>query len=315
MKDAFSMLSHEMRADRALVYSVSRYNVFREANFVGGLADRLKGAICGFYLALASQRTFFIHWTDPLPLERNLDPLNYDWRHHIGRGRFRQAQYARILDFIDYGEEFDETYYADIEKKFFQDDQIIYLNTNMLRTKFFQKLLIEQFNCHTGREELIREGFRYLFQFKHMPAFAASRKKINALKHQSDKVFGVHLRTGSGNGWHDGELDTWKSYEDVMDRAFLEANKMGCEKPGFYFVSDSIRARKAVAETKWPHSILVELEEASHIDRSQSDEHKHDLAFHEFESLSNTDSIICGKGGFAYIAGVIGNRPVIRYFR
>ena len=80
------------------------------------------------------------------------------------------------------------------------------------------------------------------------------------------------------------------------------------------FFSDSYEARTAVSEASWPHSVVVDLEKSSHMDRSSGvDIYSHNLTFHEFQVLSETDLIICGKGGVAALAALSGGKKLLRY--
>ena len=62
------------RPFRALLYTCAR------RMFCGGFTDRLEGMIVAYYLALASNRAFFIEYDKPGPLEKYYTSAMVDWR-------------------------------------------------------------------------------------------------------------------------------------------------------------------------------------------------------------------------------------------
>ena len=161
---------------------------------------------------------------------------------------------------------------------------------------------------------LFTTAFKFMFSFAEKPRFETSRQAIDTLRQSTDMLVGVHLRTGAGNGWKDPGLDDWTNYSKVMEAAFEHAKNEGAQKPGFYFISDSVEARNGVLGQSWPHPVHCDLVTPTHMDRSgDADSDGNDLTYHEFQMLSSTDRIVSGKGGFAYLAAQMGGKPFMRY--
>ena len=316
LRDYNSKIVSEKTSDnqKFLIYTIQRHPMYAGSKLVGGLADRLKGLISTFYIAVITGRRFVVHWPNPVGLQENLLPSKYDWRYENARKFLTEINSLHHIDLIDRSDILDETNAHDIESELFGNARIVLVNNNSYRIKALRRMMEQQYSEEPSYGMLFSKGFRFLFQFVQKDDFEDSRERCRAARAEADKMAGVHLRTGSGNGWRDPVLDDWKNYSLVMERAFKEAKAAGAEAPVFYFFSDSVEAREAVAETTWPHKVIVDLEQPSHMDRStEFDAYSYNLTFHEFQMLSEMDMIVCGKGGFASLAALAGGKPLIRY--
>jgi hypothetical protein len=298
---------------RCLVFSTTRSPIY-DNNRVGGLADRLKGLICVFYLAVVTERRFFIRWEQPFPLRQNLAPNLYDWTTpKPAQELLNRAAFARHIDLIDKGEVLGNLTPEQIETLLFSGDQFCVVNANNLRLEPIAKRL-EAPLTEPLRDRLTTRAFETLFKFVDISEFAKQRSRFADLQKQSDLMVGIHLRTGGGNGWRDPPMDNWENYELVIDRALAVAKDRGARNPGFYFVSDSTPAREEARKRYHELQLLVELEQVAHMDRSTGhDQRANNLAFHEFQMLRSCDILVCGKGGFAHTVAMTAGIPMIRY--
>lgn len=301
--------------ERLLIFSADRSQIFLHSH-AGGLADRLKGAICCFYLAVATGRRFLISWQQPFPLEHNLLPSSYDWRirKSLDPDLRRTAYWSHMhIDAVDQFARLDCASVEDFENRVLGGAQVAVINAN---APYFDPALT-MLESHTRGEdlenELFRVAFQTLFKFKLNGDFAQRyRDQQTALGAHS--LVGVHLRTGGGNGWTDPVLDDWRNYHTVMERAIAEAEARGLQNPYFQFFSDSLDARRAVSQDHWPHPVQTHVEEVAHVDRSKDmDTYGNDMAFCEFALLTNANLVVGGAGDFAASAAKASGIPFVRY--
>ena len=302
-------------AQKILIFSVERHLVQKRSRSVGGLADRLKGAVAAFYLAVVTGRRFAIHWESPFPVDHNFYSPNIDWSLGSVMSHLQSGVPILHLDMLNQTSTvFDQLSPDRVEDEIFLGHRIVVLNINSYREKallpYFRDLVEEPLNYAT----FFARAFQFLFRFVEHSEFEESRLSLRNCCQQSDGLFGVHLRTGSGNGWHDPVMDDWQNYDKLLRYAFQVAEDQGSRSPTFYFLSDSADARAAVAAADWPHPVLVDLHKPVHIDRGENvSQFENDLTFHEFQMLSETQSVICGKGGFALMATLLGGKTLHRY--
>ena len=185
---------------KLLVFSVGRHNIFAESQFVGGLADRLKGLVTAFYLAVMTSRRFVIYWKSPVALENNLAPHKYDWSFENARKFIYGHHDLKHFDMIDRSEVIDKTNARDLEADLFHDDPVIIMNMNSYRIKFVQRWFEENHAMQASYNQLFTKAFQFLFNFIPKAEFQERKERFETAKAGADKMVGVHLRTGSGNG-------------------------------------------------------------------------------------------------------------------
>lgn len=297
-----------------LIYSTRRHQIMPDPKYVGGLADRLKGLMTVFYLAVLSNRRFVVHWDSPLNLEENLLPSRYDWRLRFAQRLVNASDELSHVDLVDRSEILDELDVDQQINKFFGNQIPVIININSFRITKYLPVLSEMAGAEISYGEAFREAFQFLFNFVERPETESSRTKLNQFRADADLMVGVHLRTGAGNNWNDPVLDDWLNYRLVLESAFKQATERGAVNPVFWFLSDSRRAREAVLSEEWPYRVYTEAVDASHMDRSQNvDVLSHHQTFFDFELLAKSDFVVCGEGGFAPIAALAGGTPMVRY--
>ena len=300
---------------RVLIYSINRHSILPGHSVVGGLADRLKGITTAFSLAFLTGRRFLIDWEEPFPLTGHLSPAHYDWRTIRFRRFIVSSHCFRHLDFIDRSEILESLSIDELDEKLFGREKLVIMNINSSRLKLIRMNMKEKYKLNVGDGHLFRGVFSFLFSYEIPAAFRQADDRMKKMRSEADLVLGVHLRTGDGNGWRDPALDDWRNFELIMQHAIDEAKRQGARAPAFYFVSDSSQAREAVRAANWPYPVHVDIEEISHIDRSvDANERSNHLTFFEFLNLAKCDRLICGYGGFAPVAAMVGARPYSRYY-
>lgn len=298
-----------------LVFSIERHNpFFKQSRLVGGLADRLKGIISAFCLAVMTGRRFVIHWEEPVQIVRNLLPSKYDWRYLSSRKFINQNHSILHLELIDKSDELSRIDPDEIEATLFHDCPTVIININHFRPEPMIAFIQRRTGNVVSANALFGAVFQFLFRFNPSPLLDVERLHMDGLRQTLGGTVGVHLRTGAGNGWADPQMDDWRNYEKIMERAFSEAAARKLEDPVFLFFSDSPDARKAVAGRQWPHRVEATEEAISHLDRSDGiDERSNDITYFEFEALASSRLVVGGKGGFSQTAALSGGTPFIRY--
>lgn len=299
--------------DRVLMFTIARSPMYGNPR-IGGLADRMKGLMTAYALAVVTNRRFYIRWMDPFPLRRNLEPSAYDWDPaRPAQGYLNGAVATRHIDIIDNGAILADMTPRMIEQTLFSDARYVAINANHLRFEPLFKFADLPAPVTAGTAATAELIYSMLFMESANDAFSEQGARFKEFRSRHDTLIGVHLRTGGGNGWNDPVMDDWENYTHLLEQAQALASKNEAQNPGFYFVSDSTKARQAVHALGKPEW-LVELEEVSHIDRSSGQQTRdNDLAFYEFQTLRTCDSLISGKGGFAQTAAMTGGKPFVRY--
>jgi len=296
---------------RYLIFSANRHPILKSHDYVGGLADRLKGVYSAFLMAVAAERIFLIDWDTPFALTDNLKPRDYDWRLEPHLNLLGKRSRTTHLDMIDKrGNVLKETPPGRLEQDIFGDCNICVLNVNWL----YDDRYLSYFDLPPSHDQAFQVVFDFLFEPVLSKSLGNEIKKIDDLRRSHDGLFGVHLRTGGDKAWWDKKLDTRRSYRPLMKAAFDFAAGRGSVNPLFYFASDSEKAKRSVAKRTWPHNVVTVAGPIQHLDRSTDMTRQgNDFTFFEFDLLRRCDGIIGGAGAFYRTAAMAGGKPYVTY--
>jgi hypothetical protein len=274
------------------------------AGYIGGLADRIKGLITSFLIAVATDRIFIVDWKRPFALEPVLQPNRWDWRPTTWLDRMGVPDAILLLHMIGRSVELEAHAAAGIEEHLLRRVRVVYLNLNG-----FSGELVSRLFPGSSASAVFKHAFETLFAFHSPPQFARLWAVLDKIKQAREPLVGVHLRTGQGNGWEDPRFADWRQYEHTLRVAFAQAAKLGHVKPAYYFASDSARAKEAVRTTDWGRTVLCSDFPVAHMDRSFGmDREPFDHAIVEFMILRSCDLVIGGAGGFWSTAAMAGGR-------
>lgn len=299
--------------DRAkyLIFSANRHAILKSHDYVGGLADRLKGVYSAFLMAVATGRIFLIDWDTPFALSDNFSPNGYDWRLEPHLKNLGKRSETIHLDMIDKrGIALKETPPDRLEQEIFGNRDSCVLNINWL----YDEAYLDFFDLPPSDDEAFRQVFDFLFKPLVPKGLSAEINKLDKMRRSHDALFGVHLRTGGDKDWWDSKLDKRRSYRKLMIAAFDFAAERGSRNPLFYFASDSESAKRSVEKKNWPHDVATIPGPIQHLDRSlDMTRQGSDFTFFEFDLLRRCDGIIGGAGAFYRIAAMAGGKPYITY--
>lgn len=276
--------------------------------YIGGFADRIKGLITTFLIAVATDRIFTVDWNRPFHLDPVLQPNRWDWRPITWIPSMGVPDATLLLYMIGRCGQLEEYDATGLEERLLRRVKLVHFNLNGFPWRFASRLFPE-----SGVPALFKSAFDTLFQFHSPPQFASLWAELARIRQTHEKLIGVHLRTGDGNGWDDPSLTDWRRYEDVMQMTFALAEKRGYVSPAYYFASDSLRAKEAVRNTKWGRPVLCSDFPIAHTDRSfgkSRDSFDHTIV--EFMILRSCDLVIGGAGGFWSAAALAGGREALR---
>jgi hypothetical protein len=279
------------------------------AGYIGGLADRIRGVITTFLLAVVTNRIFIVDWRRPCTLEPALRPARWDWRPGTWRDPSERPDAILLLPMIGRCSELEGWDAAAIEERLLRGVKLVEVNMNGFSWDLAAQLFPE-----ASAPETFKRAFETLFDF-HVPRpFEPLWTQIDGHKRAGGTLIGVHLRTGAGNGWEDPVLADWRRHRDILHFAFAEAAKRGHENPVFYFASDSAQAKDAVRNTDWGRRVLSSDFPVAHVDRSLGmGREPFDHAIVEFMILRSCDLVIGAQGGFWSGAALAGGREALAY--
>ena len=294
-----------------LIFSANRHAIHKRHDYVGGLADRLKGIYSAFLMAVATERIFLIDWEIPFVLSDNFSPNGYDWRLEPHSKKLGKRSETIHLDMIDKrGNVLKETPPDRLEQDIFGNRDSCVLNINWL----YDETYLDHFQLPRFEDQAFQQIFNLLFKPLVSRDLSAEIKNLDRMKQSHDGLFGVHLRTGGDKAWWDSKLDKRRSYRPLMKAAFAFAADRGSLNPLFYFASDSESAKQAVEKRDWPHDVVTIAGPIQHLDRSlDMTRQGNDFTFFEFDLLRRCDGIVGGAGAFYRIAAMAGGIPYITY--
>jgi hypothetical protein len=294
-----------------LVYSTDRHGRFApDFMQVGGLADRFKGIVMAYLIAVYFGRAFAIDWNKPAALAPTLEHAGFDWRPSTWRNAMLGARAARHVDLIDGIGLLETLAPEDVAPLLFGRDALTYVNVNV-----FSHTLIKRMYPDVEPNDAFQAAFENLFRFTVPPAFASVWSEIETMRASHDGIVGVHLRTGDGNGWNDPAMGSWEKAPDALAQAANFATEIGLNKPAFYFASDSARAKAAVRAMPFLAGPVMTVDrDIQHIDRSDIEgRDSFDFAVVEFMALARADAIIGGAGQYWFAAAMAGGKPHRRF--
>lgn len=186
----------------------------------GGLADRLKGIVTAFSLALATGRIFVIDWRTPHPLRRNLQPNEYNWMFEFHEKRLQPSAEPVLIDArhdTAPAAKIHSTPIDRIEYELFGAHRVCYFNANWVLSADWLKDVGLSSEGHAQLDVV----FRYLFKPLESPPLHAQLEKWKSYRNRYKVIVGVQLRSGGQQpSWVDPELVHWPSYAKLLKFAF-----------------------------------------------------------------------------------------------
>jgi len=300
--------------DRYLVYLADRSRQNNERK-TGGLADKMKGIVSCLALAVATGRIFAIQWDKPFPITDFLDCSGYNWRETRFRRSISQIPYMLTIDAISgpdrrFHDEFAQCPIEQVEARILRNERVVSVHANWLGSpSWFVACGLSQ-----NRIEAFTSIYRYLFRPKAKPLFTDAVNSFERAASRHDAVIGVHLRTGSGNGWTDPAFHDDHDCIPLMEFALHAAEEGGRTNPLIYFTSDSMEAKNLVRNKTWPVATHIFDESVAHLARSQViNRRETEFAFLEFELLGGCDLVVGSSGGFARFASAATGADFVRW--
>jgi hypothetical protein len=279
------------------------------AGYIGGLADRIRGLVTAFLIAVATERIFLVDWKRPFPLEPTFRPARWDWRTTTWFRHMGVPDAILLLHMIGRSAELEGRDAGEIEEHLLRRVRVVQFNLNGFPWGLVPRLFPE-----AGGPAIFKQAFETLFQFTSPPQFANLWAELARIRQTRQSLVGVHFRTGGGNGWEDPNLADWRRYEEILHTAFTLAAQHGHTDPVFYFASDSLRAKEAVRATNWGRTVLCSDFSIGHTDRSfGAGREPFDHAIVEFMVLGSCDLVLGGAGGFWSAAALAGGREALSY--
>eukprot|EP01100_Stratorugosa_tubuloviscum_P011563 TRINITY_DN517_c0_g1_i1.p1 TRINITY_DN517_c0_g1~~TRINITY_DN517_c0_g1_i1.p1 ORF type:complete len:391 (+),score=99.57 TRINITY_DN517_c0_g1_i1:76-1248(+) len=178
--------------------------------YCGGLGDRFNGIVSAFYLALMTNRAFFIYWMRPVNWEYFMQPKQIDWSWktewmvHFGETNISR----RIFCINGCKDQLSAWQTQDLNSVWPED--IWWISINLMHADaFIYNPFFESQALHYNLFELdqlhILKHVALHSLFKPTPLVISQLSKISSHFDQLNISFslGVHIRTGGDNGWND----------------------------------------------------------------------------------------------------------------
>lgn len=298
--------------------------------WVGGFADRLKGMLSAFLLAIVTNRKFFADWKTPTVLSEHLAPSAFDWRlveninnndkpliidaidsknyHTFVLEYLKGAHNAEILDGYT-----DVVVHSNMIN--FYD---VLANRDLLSQSLFGRALMLR-ESNIGMERTVAELtvllFGSLFRYMPLPEFERRWADFEVKRRLGPPVIGVHFRTGGDNRWWDPQMDKLENIPLVSAAVRRTSEDCFGGKAQVLITSDSENARKLLLETISKTSPCYSYDgNIAHYERSSSiAQDEFQFLLFEFLCLSRCDFVIHGAGEYALTAAKVGGKPYSSY--
>lgn len=296
---------------------VIRYSTERisdgERKFVGGLADRLKGAATAFMIALGTQRRFEIEWIHPHSLNELYKPVDYDW---IPREEWGEE---RVIDIVD--GRFKPEVRENVRTSSINEWLSVRHPNTRVHCNLFEKNLLANPSTGIGpsSEEWVQEEIFgvFLSLFEYRPNLEESAILSLFISHLDvyDLTIAMHFRTGGDGDWKDPVMDDRANVEKLISKCReLSAGKNSC----VLFATDSLKLKEDIM-SKYSDELSMFCIEIpiAHVDRSTGDEaiRGSRLAVMENHMITLCNHILAGKGAFSVLAANRRYEMPWRYFR
>lgn len=271
-----------------------------------GYADRMKGVVTAFLMAVLTKRNLYVRWPYLPQLDTVIEPRLTPWDEAPPETTFSRwwLKHEFAKDFPGSGD-----LAAWIDETVFENHDVALLECNQNFIPHFTAWLNA---IDPGRElrsgPLFQALFHALFRLKPESAIQDS---VDALRQplRDRFVIGVHIRAGSNGQWKDPEFETEETltrYETAV-QSFVEAN--GHANPAIYLstdsakVKDKIRAGEMFREFEVFQQDIVPFH-VRYVGRANANVLRETIIDHY--ALSCCDHIFRGKGEFALTAAMIG---------
>ena len=306
-----------MNSDKCLVYSTRRV-VRGKRTYVGGFADRIKGVITTYLLAVMTGRRFRMNWEWPASLDTVLAPADYDWR--LAEPWVEED--SVVFDLIDAqvtpekltpmrtgGAALNE-YLADAERV------TVFCNGFFYRDLRACTVELEQHGVDmSSTPAAFRSCFDTLFRFRPMGDNIERYMRFRRFRESVPVVYGAQFRTGGKGDWKDPMLDRPENVTLLAGQLLQHARAHHPDGFGIFLTTDSQEAKQRLQDALPADIPLFFYEdEPAHLDRSPEPEARRvsDQLVVEHTALSECEMIFVGKGAFGRTAAYrAGKQPII----
>ena len=309
-------LNKNKNADSVIRYS-TEYFKHNKRRYVGGFADRLKGAATVMLISIATGRRFEIDWKYPFELEEIILPNDYDWRTKY------DAEVEKKVVLID-------NKFSDEEKEILRSGDII--------KKWEAEDLPVSINCNIFYADILdnpnTEGIFYDLQhqcdfpnilgtllstFEYKPNLVEANIINNFVQYLNlfEDSIALHFRTGGDGDWDDPAVDKPENIIHLIDKA-REIMKESGKRTCVYFATDSTSLKNKILSEYGEEFNMVSIEiPLAHVDRTLGDEQISGTRFAIMENhlISMCDHILTGKGSFSVISSCRKFKWPWRYFK
>jgi len=308
-----SELDKNKDSDKKLKFSTERFFNGNRA-FIGGLADRIKGASTTMLLSIILGRKFELEWLHPEDINNIFVPKGYDWRQKDTSQEFKKIDLIDINFSKELRTRLSENVMEDI-LNIHNENAILYCNSIELGYSQNVNYNFHKFNLFEklNRRQLVGT-FSSLLEYR--PGLEESMMLMVFQNYiaEFDCCIAIHFRTGGDGGWRDPKMDQNENIEKLISRAIkiiddLEGNCC------IYLACDSSSLKKSIiskySDSLNIFSINIPL---AHVDRSSDADAIMGSRYAVMENMMITLSnhILMGRGGFAELSA---NRLFIEPWR
>ena len=300
----------------AIRYS-TEYFKNNKRRFVGGFADRIKGAATAMLISIATKRRFEIDWRYPFEFEEIIVPKDYDWRTK------KTTEEDKKIVLIDnrFTDEIKQILTEDdIINKLESIDKSLSINCNI----FYGDILK---NPNVSNKFGILENLwdfpniigTLLSTFDYRPNLVELNIINNFIQYLDlfEDNIAIHFRTGGDGDWDDPVVDTSENIIYLIDKVreiVGENNKNTC----VYFATDSALLKKKILTEYGEEFNMISIEiPLVHVDRTSGNEQISGTRFAIMENylISMCNHILTGKGSFSVISSCRKYQWPWRYFK
>lgn len=279
--------------------------------YCGGVADRVKGLIQTFYMAMCTGRQFYIHWQTPVAVRRYFRPNLIHWNNN--------SKSRRAVPLVSMGKAVEQVQnpYLLNPNKSYDVKTNKWLGDEIVRNSFCMQNYLQKFDDGKDANDLFRMAFWTLFQWS--PQVVQSVEAIQSELNVTRPYVAIHIRTGLVPNIKDAKRtkrQDWPLF-DQCARAFQAGLREMCKGSSIpiYLASDSPESKKKLQSLDTDASLktLTDME-IYHIDRTiagtLSDEGEAMLdVFSDLKLLMDSTCLVMSRSGYSRLAQWLPDQP------
>lgn len=281
--------------------------------YCGGVADRVKGIIQTFYMAMCTGRQFHVHWETPAAISDYFQPNLIEWKRTPPNNQVAKplVSMGKAIPGVENPNLLQPHVSYNVKiNKWMGDEQI--LNSTCMQD------YLSNFSDGKQAKNLVRMAFWTLFKWS--PQVLQGVETIKTQLNITTPYVAIHMRTGLVKNIKDTKRtkrENWPLFQKCA-KAFQKSIQGMCGATSFapiYLASDTLQAKKKLLSLDTDGSLKTRSEmEIYHIDRTRAstltnkDEAMLDV-FTDLKLLVDSTCLVMTPSGYSRLAQWLPPQP------